>query len=422
MSMKKLNSFYLSEVLHKNVYDEYGDCIGKLCDIYVTTGDVYPKAIGYKVKKGGEVSHYEFRNIEFCEEDCHKYIKVRMVKDIIPRAYSYLLSKHLLDKQIVDVNGKKVVKVNDLRIADICGEIRVIAVETGVIALSRRYKLDKIAKSVFKLFKKQPHDKVIMWDDVESLEMVDDGLKISVPYKKISELHPADIADILEEVDLQYRNKIFESLDEHLAADTLEEIDPEIQADILESISQSKVVDILNNMSNDEIADVLEELDEEIAEKFLINLESEDEEQVRDLMRYEDEAVGSIMSTEYLSFNLNITAGETLELLRELKPENKISQYIYILDQNEALEGVISFNEIVFSDPELKLKDIMKREVIKLNDDETLESAITKFIKYDFITIPVVDEQEKFQGIVIINDIIEEVFSEQFKKKFKRAV
>ncbi|MEL7597396.1 MAG: CBS domain-containing protein [Clostridiaceae bacterium] len=420
--MKKLSSFYLSEILHKNVYDEYDDCIGKISDIYVTTGDGYPKAIGYKIKKGSEVYNYEFRNIEFYEENGRVYVKVRMVKDIIPRAYSYLLSKHLLDKQIVDVNGKKVVRVNDLRLANICGEIRVIAVETGFLALSRRYSMDKMIRFFLKLLKRQPQDKVIMWDDVESLEMIDDNLKISVPYRKISELHPADIADILEEVDLKYRNKIFESLDNHLAADTLEEIDPEIQADIIETINQAKVSDILNNMSNDEIADILEELDEETAERFLMNLETQDEVKVRDLMRYEDETVGSIMNTDFVAFNVNITVAETLELLKEIKPEEKISHYVYITDQNERLQGVISFSELVFADSSLKLKDIMKRETIKLFDDENLETAITKFIKYDFITIPVIDSEEKLQGIVIINDIIEEVFSEQFKKKLKKAV
>ncbi|MCY6369546.1 magnesium transporter [Clostridium ganghwense] len=420
--MKKLNSFYLSEVLHRNVYDEYDDCIGKLSDIYVTTGNGYPKAIGYKIKKGSEVNNYEFRNIKFYDDNGKIYIKVRMVKDIIPRAYSYLLSKHLLDKQIVDVNGKKVVRVNDLRIADISGEIRVIAVETGFLALSRRYNLEKFIKVFFKLLNKQPQDKVIMWDDVESLEMVEDSLKIAVPYRKISELHPADIADILEEVDLKYRNKILESLDEHLAADTFEEIDPEIQADILETMNQSKVSEILNNMSNDEIADILEELDEETAEKFLVNLETEDEEKVRDLMQYEDEAVGSIMNTDYVAFNVNITAAETLELLKEIKPEEKISHYIYIVDQHEKLQGVVSFFELGLADPNSKLKDIMKREIIKLFDDENLETAITKFIKYDLITIPVIDNEEKLQGIVIINDIIEEVFSEKLKKKFKKAV
>jgi flagellar motility protein MotE (MotC chaperone)/CBS domain-containing protein/sporulation protein YlmC with PRC-barrel domain len=420
--MKKLSSFYLSEILHKDVYDEYGDCIGKLCDIYVTTGDGYPKAIGYKVKKGGEINNYEFRSIDFYNEDCKIVIKVRGVKDIIPRAYSYLLSKNLLDKQIVDINGKKVVRVNDLRIANISTEIRVIAVETGLLALSRRYGLDRIVKFLYKLCKKEVYDTVIMWDDVESLEMVDDNLKIAIPYKKISELHPADIADILEEVDLKYRNKIFESLDEHLAADTLEEIDPEIQADILETINQSKVSGILNNMSNDEIADILEELDEEMAEKLLMNLETEDEEKVRDLMKYEEESVGSIMNTDFVSFNLNITTSETLELLKEIQPEDKVSHYIYITDQNERLQGVVSLTEIVFCNGNMKLKEIMEKEVIRLSDDEKLDTAIRKFVKYDLIAIPVIDSEEKLQGVVIINDIIEEVFEEKWKKKLKRAV
>lgn len=420
--MKRLNSFYLSEALHRDIYDEYGDCIGKLTDIYVTTGDGYPKAIGYKVKKGGEVYNYEFRSVEFNDDDGKMKINARGVNDIIPRAYSYLLSKHLLDKQIVDVNGKKVVRVNDLRIASISSEIRVIAVETGILALSRRYGLDKAVKVLYKILKKRPNNKIIMWDDVESLEMVEDSLKISIPYKKISELHPADIADILEDVDLKYRNKIFESLDKHLAADTLEEIDPEIQVDILETMNQSKVSDILNNMSNDEIADILEELDEETAEKLLMNLESEDVEKVRDLMKYEEEAVGSVMNTDFVAFNINITTGETIELLKEIHPEDKISHYIYITDENEKLQGVISLNELVFSDTNAKLKDIMETEVIKLNDDENLDSAIRKFVKYDLITIPVIDSEEKLQGIVIINDIIEELFEEKWKKKFKKAV
>ncbi|QGU96060.1 CBS domain-containing protein [Clostridium bovifaecis] len=420
--MKKLSSFYLSEILHRDIYDEYGDCIGRLNDIYVTTGDGYPKAIGYKVKKGGEVNNYEFRSIDFYNEEARVSIKVRGVKDIIPRAYSYLLSKNLLDKQIVDVNGKKVVRVNDLRMASISTEIRVIAVETGLLALSRRYGLEKAVKLLYKLCRKQAYDKVIMWDDVESLEMIEDSLKISVPYKKISELHPADIADILEEVDLKYRNKIFESLDEHLAADTLEEIDPEIQADILETINESKVPGILNNMSNDEIADILEELDEEMAEKLLMNLESEDEEKVRDLMKYEEEAVGSIMNTDFVSFNVNITAAETIDLLKEIQPEDKISHYIYITDQNEKLQGVVSLRELVFCDGNMKLKEIMDKEIIKLSDDEKLDTAIRKFVKYNLITIPVIDSEEKLQGIVIINDIIEEVFDEKWKKKLKRAV
>lgn len=418
--MKKLNSFYLSELLQRNIYDEYGYCIGKLVDIYVTTGDGYPKAIGYQVKKNSEVYNNEFRNIEFYNEDGKILIKVRGVKDIIPRAYTYLLSKNLLDKQIIDVNGKKVVRVNDLRIADISSEIRVIAVETGFLALSRRYGIEKLVNFMCKLLRRQPNNTIIMWDDVESLEMMEHNLKISIPYKKISELHPADIADILEEVDSKYRNKIFESLDKDLAAETLEEINPEIQVNILETMNQSKVSEILNNMANDEIADILEELDEDTAEKLLINLNSEAVEKVRDLMRYEEETVGSVMSTDFISFNVNITASETIELLREIHPEDKNSHYVYIIDEDEKLEGVISINKLVFSDSNSKLKDIMETEVIKLSDDEKLDSAIGKLVKYDLITMPVVDEEEKLQGILFINDIIEEMFPQIGKKKLKR--
>lgn len=418
--MKMLNSFYLSEILHKNIYDEYGDCIGKLNDIYVTAGDGYPKAIGYKVKKSGEIYNYEFRNIDFYEDEGEFSIKVRGVKDIIPRAYTYLLSKHLLDKQIVDVNGKKVVRVNDLIIASLSPDIRVIAVETGFLALSRRYNLDGIIKFIYKIIKKPIFDKTIMWDDVESLEMINDNLKISVPYKKISELHPADIADILEEVDSKYRNKIFESLDEHLAANTLEEIDPEIQADILETMSESKMSEILNNMSNDEIADILEEVDEEMAEKLLMTLQSEDEEKVRDLMKYEEETVGSVMNPDFVSFNVNITAKETMEILKEIQPEPKISYYIYITDEKEKLEGVIPLRKLVFCDDDIKLKDIMDKEIITLEDDEKLNEAIEKFVKYDLITIPVINKEEKLQGIVVINDIIEEVFRKRWKKNLRK--
>lgn len=345
-------------MLYKKVYDEYNDYIGKLWDIYVTTEAGYPRAIGYKIKKDGEVLNFEFRNISFCEEDKKTFIKVRDAKEIIPRTYSYLLSKHLLDKQIVDINGKKMVRVNDLRMAEISGELRVIAVDTGVISLARRLGVEKFAKEMYKLMNRKPADSLIIWDNVESLEMVNDNLKLVIPYQKLSKLHPADIADILEDMDSIYRNKVFESLDQNLAADTLEEIDPEIQADIIEGISQTKAVEVLDSMPNDEIADILDDMDEETAEKILMNMEKEDADEVRELMNYEDEAVGSIMNTDFIAFNVNITCGETIELLRELKPDDEVAYYIYIIDESEKLQGAVSLRNLVVSAPENKLEKL----------------------------------------------------------------
>ncbi|MCM0646847.1 CBS domain-containing protein [Clostridium swellfunianum] len=418
--MKKLTNFFLSSFLYKKVIDEYGDSLGKLWDVYVTTEDGYPRAIGYKIKKNGEMFNYEFRNIDFCESDKGYVVKVRDAKEIIPRSFSYLLSKHLLDKQIVDINGKKVVRVNDLRMGEIAGELRVLAVDTGALALGRRAGMESLVKGFFRIINKEINDSLIMWESVESLEMVNDNLKLSVPYQKLSKLHPADLADILEEMDINYRTKVFESLDENLAADTLEEIEPEIQKDLLESISETKAAELFDSMPNDEIADILDEIDEETAEKLLMGMEEEDAEEIRELMKYEDETVGSIMNTDFISFNINIAAQETIELLRELKPDNEVAYYIYIVDEDEKLQGVVSLRDLVVSSPESKLRDIMDTNVVKMKDSESIDESIEIAVKYDLISLPVVDSDDKLCGIVIMTDIIDEVLLPTWRRKTKK--
>jgi CBS domain-containing protein/sporulation protein YlmC with PRC-barrel domain len=417
-----LTSFFLNQIIHRNIYDEFDDFIGKLCDIYVTTEDGYPRAIGYKIKKGREVVDYEFRYINFFEENDRIVIKVRGVNEIIPRKFSYLLSKHLLNKKIVDINGKKVVKVDDLRMAKIAGELRVLAVDSGVLAAARRHGLEKIIETVYSILRRKPTDNVVLWESVQSLEMIKDNLQLSIPYEKLTRLHPADLADILEELDEEYRNKILESLDNELASEILQEIDPKIQGDILKTINEFKVTEILINMPSDEIADILEEVDEEKAEKILLNFEKEDEEEVRTLMEYEDNLVGSIMNKDFITFNINITVHETLEILRETKPDDEVSYYIYIVDEKEKLKGAISLRDLVVSSPYSKIIDIMESDITFVRDVDILDTAVESIIKYDLTALPVVDEHEKLCGIVIINDIIEEVLSATWKKKLKKVV
>lgn len=419
--MEKLTSFFLSSVLYKKVYDEYGDSLGKLWDIYVTTEAGYPRAIGYKIKKDREIFNYEFRNIDFFRDNNKMIIKARDAKEIIPRSFSYLLSKNLLDKKIVDINGKKLVRVNDLRMGVIAGELRVIAVDTGILALGRRMGIENIVKGFSSLIHKEISDSLIMWDNVESLEMINNNLMLSVPYQKLSKLHPADLADILEEMDREFRTKVFESLDENLAADTLEEIEPEIQKDLVENISESKAVEVFDSMPNDEIADILDEVDEETAEKILANMESDDAEEVRVLMEYEDETVGSIMSKDFIAFNVDITAEETIELLRELKPDEEVAYYIFIIDSEEKLQGVVSLRDLIISSPKSKLKEIMDTNVIKVHDEEIMEEAIELAVKYDLISLPVVDKDDKLCGVVILSDIIDEVFLPNWKRRIKKV-
>ncbi|AJD33032.1 CBS domain-containing protein [Clostridium sporogenes] len=417
--MKKLQSFFLSKIINKRVYDEYGDYIGKLIDIYVTSEDDYPRAIAYKIKKGRELANYEFKNISFYDDDGKTIIKVVGTRDIILRKYSYLLSQHLLDKQIIDINGKKMVKVHDLRIGEIAGEYKVIAVDTGALALSRRIGMENLLRSIYKIFNKKIEDTLIMWDSVESLEMVNNNLKLSVSYQKLSTLHPADLADIIEDMNDSYRKLVFESLDDDLAADTFEEIDLEVKTEMLEEMTSSKKAEIIYNMSKDEAADILAQMREEEVEEILSIMEERDAKDIRKLMDYKEETAGSIMNKDFISFNVNITAEETIDLLREIKPKDEESYYIYIVDEKEQLKGAVSLTDLIICTPEAKLKDIMDKDIVKVKDTDHINEAVELAIKYDLLSIPVVEGENKLCGTISIDDIIEDVFAPMWRKKVK---
>lgn len=419
--MRRLSIFLYTQILGKKILDEFGDPIGELKDIYVTTDEGYPRVIGYKIKKNGISSNYEFRTISVNEDNNGRIIiKTKGSREILARTYTYLLSEHLLDKKIVDITGKKVVRVNDLKIAEMAGEFRVVGVETGALAKFRRMGIPTLGKAIYKVFNKDYECKMLMWDDVESIEMINNNnLQIKNSFSKLSALHPADLADILEDLDMGDRKKVFESLDEDLAAETFEEMDDEYKGSIIKDLSETKTAELLENMGNDEIADLLEELDGDEREKVLVNLEQDDAEEVNELLKYEDEAVGSIMTTEYISFGLEVTVGETKEILKEMDPDEDIMYYIYVTDESGKLEGTVMLRDLLINDDVKKLQEIMENTVTTVRSDENIEGAIEQAVKYNLISTAVVDDNDKIVGIVQMQDIIDEYFYPLWKKKSK---
>lgn len=415
--MKRLLVFLYTQILGNKIYDEFNDVLGELKDIYVTTEEGYPRVIGYQVRKDGVTFHYEFRNINFYDNNGKVVIKTIGSREILPRTYSYLLSQHLLDRKIVDINGKQVVRVNDLRLAEIAGEYRVVAVETGNAARFRRMGMPKIGKVIYKILRKDYEDKVLMWDDVESVEMINNNLQLAVPYQKLSTLHPADLADILEELDEKSRKQVFEALDEDLAADTFEEIEDEYRGSIIKELSAVKTAELLENMDNDEIVDLLDELEEEERDKVLVNLEQEDAEEIRELLKYEDETVGAMMSKDFISFRLNVTVAETIDILKEMDPDEDVMYYIYVTDEEEKVEGLVILRDLLLSDGNLKLKEIMEDNITTVKHDDPISRVIEQAAKYDLLSTAVVDDDEKLIGIVQIHDIIDEVLYPLWKKK-----
>ena len=413
--MKRLSVFLYSQILGKKIYDEFNDILGELKDIYVSTDEGYPRAIGYNVKKDGATFHYEFRSIGIYDDNGKILIKTVGSREILPRTYSYLLSEHLLDKKIVDINGKKVVRVNDLSIAEIAGEYRVVAVETGPLARFRRKKLEGLGRFIYKILNKDYEDKILTWDDVESLEMINNNLQLSDSYKKLSTLHPADLADILEELDEGSRKQLFESLDEDLAADTFEEMEDDVKGSIIKDLSETKTAELLENMGNDEIADLLEELEGEDREKVLVNLEQDDAEEVKELLKYEEETTGSIMSTDFISFGQTVTVGEAIDILKEMDPESM--HYIYVTDEEDKLKGLVVLKDLLLKDSSVMLKDIMEENITTVKHEDTIDKLTELAVKYNLLLTAVVDEENRLVGVVQIHDIIDEVLYPLWKKK-----
>ncbi len=414
--MNKLNLVHFTRILNQNVYDEFGDVLGKLKDVYVSNEKGYPGFIGYKIWKNREDFYYEFKNVDFYEHKGKISIKVSGVYNIIPQSYKYLLSKNLLNKQIVDISGKKVVKIMDFHIANVLGEARIVAVESGITSYLRRLNINhfpKILKNFINALFKKSIDTIIKWEDMESIEFMKDNKSVSIPNQKLSTMHPADIASILEELNDNDRKRLFESFDDDLASEILEEIeDNNIRVDLIKDLSDSKIISILDYISNYELVDILEEMDDKSKERILINLEEDDIKTINTIMSYEDDTVGSIMNTEFISFNLNFKLGEMLEVIKDTKSNFKEEclYNVYVVDENNFLKGVIDFKTLVFGETYLSVFDVMDKNFIFIYDNDDLYTAMDKFIKYDLVNIPVVNKDMKICGSLFIHDILTKDF------------
>jgi magnesium transporter len=417
--MKRLTSVFLSKILGNKLYDGDSNAMGKIVDLGVLNDEQLPSVAALKIKKkDGSMSNLACKYMDIYEQDNKKlHVSCKQVHESGEGNLIYL-SKGLMDKQIVDINGRKVVRVNDLKLAEINGILKLIAVDVGLTGLLRRLGVE----GVFKALDKRMYDKLITWDNVEPLKLGTDKLTLTIPYKKLSKLHPADIADILESLDVKYRNEVFQSLDDETAANTLEEINPEMQADILENLNEDRASNILDNMDNDEIADILDDMEEDRVEKLLDHMEKEDADEIRTLMDYEDTKVGSIMNTEFISFSPGLTVEETINELRELKPPSDLTYYLYVIDGLRRLVGVVSLRDLIVAKPDVKLSKIMNTQVISIKDTDKVDEATELVTKYDLLALPVVNDKNVLLGMAILNDIVDEVLLPRWKRRLRKAV
>jgi len=424
-------TFYLSQVTGCKIYDLNGTRLGKVIDIIVNTAHhgqqkeeaFRPIIVGIKTKINGEINYLNFEHIKI-EKNKRSFSFICSKIEQLPKTTidnCLPLVKNILDRQIVDINGRKLVRVNDIRLVSIDPEIYALAVDISTEGLLRRLGVAHIINKLLYIFKLSLPTQFILWDDVEAFDTTNFNIKLSHSSSKLQLLHPSDLADIIEEMGSLSRTKVFESLDEEKAADVLEEMEPYAQAQIIESLSISKAADVLEKMPADEVADLMDELEDDKVELLLNEMEKESSEDVRELLEYEDKEVGSLMTTDYLSFRESMSIENTLNELRTQKPEADMIYSLFITDMDEKLIATVSLRDLVISSPDLKLADIMNKQFISVQDEDKIDRLASIILKYDLLAIPVTDAQNTLVGMVVIDDIIEDLMDKGKTKKSSRS-
>ncbi|MCE5346502.1 MAG: CBS domain-containing protein [Bacteroidales bacterium] len=423
--MTSLTTFFLSGIIGKEAFGADGDSIGIVKDLLVNavpSGQNDPSqqlVIGVKLKIHKEIKFYSFNSFrvvkarETLNVTCSGLIELS-TEEINS---GLLLVENILDKQIVDLNGRKLVRVNDVRLATIPAGTFAVAVDIGIEGLLRRIGIAHSIKRVLLLFGVSIPAKFILWDDVQAIDHTNLNIRLSKSYAKLHTLHPSDLADIIEDLGKKSSMSVFSSLDEEKAADVLEEMETQTQVHIVESLPVNKAADVLEKMPADEVADILDELEEEKAELLLKEMDTESSQEVRELLEYPDNSVGSLMTTDILSFKAGITVEEVIDELRDKKPEISELYNLFVTEANDELIGTFSLRDLVVAQPRTLVSEIMKSEPVFLFDNQKVDDIAELISKYNLLAVPVVDTNNQLQGMVVVDDVVEDLINKRRTKK-----
>lgn len=405
--MITVSTFFFSRVLGNDVLSPEGKRLGRLKDLVADPSFKRPKIVAAQVQRDGAPVTVDFSKFSITKVKGQYRLECNEWQPFPTDSFdAVFLARHVQDRQIVDMNGRKLVRVNDIKIAMLATGAYLVAADVGLEGLLRRLGFAKPVQRFLKLFGASVSSRLILWDDVETISYGHAGIRLSKETSNLDRLHPSDLADIIEDMDHNTQVEIFNALDMERAADVLEELESDTRESLLESLPVEKAADMLEIMPADEVADILDEIDEEKAEELLQEMESEASGEVRGLMEYEDNEVGSIMTTDYICFRDSDTVGGTLEALRREKPESDMIYYLYIVSQKGELEATVSLRDIVVSPLDTRLEDIMNEDVVFVRDTDRIESLSEIIAKYNLLAVPVVDASNVLLGMVIINDVM----------------
>ena len=404
--------FYLTQMLGKPVVDSAGEVIGEISDIAIATGEVFPRVTSLAFL-GPTKTPFMLSWRKYVASIDAERIELNATRTELRFSYlqpdEVLLARDLLNKQIVDTQGMKVVRVNDLKLSESKSQLRLLGAEVGVRGILRGLHpvVERAAARAVRLFGRELPENLIAWNYMDLLDRDLSHVRLSVTHKRLHELHPADVADILEQLTPTQRARVFEHLDNAHAALTVAELEDELQADLIDDLGDQRASDILEEMDPDDAADIIGDLPYDKAEALLRLMGVQEARAVRSLLGYREKTAGGIMTPEVTTVTEDMTVQQVIDYLRTGAAEHETIYYIYVVEGDRHLEGVISLRDLVMSEPSTPIAELVSREVMSVGPDDDQEEVAEAMSKYDLLALPVVDETGRLLGIVTVDDALE---------------
>jgi len=402
---------FLTELVGLKVYDLKGRTLGVVKDAAIVPLVDAVRVDRYLIGGGGAawltVRHDQIKSISLDgirlrDENLTPYhsdeYMLRMVRD-------------LLDQQIIDAQGRKVVRVTDVtfdvRREDGWEGLWVVDIDIGVRSVFRRIVQGVLPPRLIRRLQQPIPPRSIPWQYCNILEADPQRrLRLNISNRLLEDMHPADLADIVEDLGPEDREAIFENIDSELAAEALSEVEPEIQASILESLETEKAAEIVEEMSPDEAADVLSELDEDTSHEIMEEMEHQDKADVQELMEFEEDTAGGMMNTEYVTLPENATVADAIQALKGNEELIESLNTLFLVDRFEHLKGAVPLARLFLHEGSTPLKSLAVETLIQVAVSEQQDRVTEIFDKYNLLALPVVGPDGKLTGVITADDII----------------
>lgn len=405
---------YLSQLMGNPVYAADGEKIGSVSDLGIATGEVFPRVTSLAFKGPGRtpfmISWRKYVDT-YDEKEIHLKVPAVEIRFSYLQPDEVLIARDILNKQIVDTRGMRVVRVNDLKLSDTSStQLRLLGAEVGARGILRSLSpaLEHVALKVARTFGHPIPERIIAWSYMDLVERDLSNVKLSVSHKTLDDMHPADIADIIERLDPRLRGQVFAQLDDEQRAGAMAEFDDDaMAAELMGGMNEREASRMLSEMDPDDAAELVSELDYDKAEKLLRLMGVQEQRAIRQLLGYREDTAGRIMTSEFAALPEDKTAADAVELLRGLDEDFESVRYVYLSDEDNKLSGVVTLNALIVAEPETPLADICTREVITASPEDDQEDVAEDIAKYNLLAMPVVADDGHLLGIVTVDDALD---------------